>query len=125
MSIEKNLKSLKDQLEEINDVRSVTKILAEKIQFLAQQGYQQSQATESIDEKIRMLVGTIQTLANEVVEFHNNKEKEVEILEIKIELLEKIIEESPSQDTSVPSIIEEKSEEDTTDELDEDEKKDS
>ena len=123
MSIEKNLLKLKKQLKEINDVPKVTKEIAEMVQFIAQQGFKNSQTTESIDEKIQALIQTVQDLANTAINFHNKKEKEVEILNIKIELLEKIIEENNKQATEVHDIITDIQDLEDFEEITEDEKK--
>lgn len=129
MSIERKLEDLKRELVELNDVSAATKEIAERTQLLAQQGFQQSQTTDSIDEKIKVLIQTIQVLANEAIDFHNKKEKEVEILNIKIELLEKIIEETvvvsiPTPPTAKDVSVENFANESMND-LNEDEKKDS
>lgn len=98
MSIEKNLEELIKEKSDLNDAVSATKLIAERIQRYAQQGFQQSQSSESFDEKIQVLVQTIQVMANEAIEFHNKKEKQHEVLDIKIELLKKIIEETQPEE---------------------------
>jgi len=91
MSIQSKIEELKNQRDEANDVVKATAEVANSIQMLAQQGFKFANETNSIDDKIKLLIQTIQSMANDAIVYHNEKEEHMKLLDIKISLLEEVL----------------------------------
>ena len=83
-----NIKEIKQELDEKNDAVKATKEVAEKITTQVQTQFQKFGATQSIDERIQVLAESAKDCVAIAEDFHNDLEKQVNDLKLKIETLE-------------------------------------
>ena len=83
-----NIQEIKQELDEKNDAVKATKEVAEKITTQVQTQFQKFGATQSIDERIQVLAESAKDCVSIAEDFHNDLEKQVNDLKLKIETLE-------------------------------------
>ncbi len=113
-----NILEIKEELQKTNDGVAATKQVAELVINAVGAQFQEFSSTQSIDEKLKILVESSKTAVTIVEDFHNNLEKEVNDLKLKIETLETLLdrvkkfeEEAGQQNVSIEDDGEKKGEE--------------
>ena len=86
-----NIKEIQDELAKKNDAVTATREVAQKVIGKVQESFQKFGSTQSVDERIQILADSSQGCVTIVEEFHNELEKEVDNLKLKIETLEQLL----------------------------------
>ena len=86
-----NIKELKSELAELNDGVSTTKEVAEKVIKQVQEKFAQYQQTQSVDDRIKLLVESSQGCVDIVENHHNSLEKKVDNVKLQIKTLENLL----------------------------------
>jgi predicted transcriptional regulator len=127
MGIKDKKQELENERSEINDVVKATGEIAELVQRTVTSGFQAANQSDSIDGRIQGLIQTLQSVANAAIEYHNDKEKAINEIDIKLGVLNELLSEELEESNddimdSVQETIETMFSQDTV-ELEDDEKK--
>lgn len=101
--VEKKLSELEAKKLEANDASKRVAELGAKIKSVINQGIDTVNATNSVDEKISTLAGTLQLVSNTINDFSTRHYALLHDLDNKIAVLEEVLEEyieSPQDDLS-------------------------
>ena len=86
-----NIEEFKSALEKANDGVAATKKVAEAVIAQVQGKFQEYSGTQSVDERIKILVDSSQGCVKIVEDFHNDLEKQVNDLKLQISTLETLL----------------------------------
>jgi predicted transcriptional regulator len=93
MGIKDKKQELENERSEINDVVKATGEIAELVQRTVTSGFQAANQSDSIDGRIQGLIQTLQSVANAAIEYHNDKEKAINEIDIKLGVLNELLSE--------------------------------
>lgn len=99
MGIKDKKQELENERNEINDVVKATGELAELVQRTVTSGFQAANQSDSIDGRIQGLIQTLQSVANAAIEYHNDKEKAVNEIDIKLGVLNELLSEELEEES--------------------------
>jgi DNA repair ATPase RecN len=89
--IKKSIEEIQQQKTASNDGVSVSKTIAEKVIESAQAAFKKYGATQSVDERIKILAESVQDCVKIVEDFHNELEKKVEDFTLQIKTLDDLL----------------------------------
>jgi len=86
-SVDKKIKKIQQEKSDKNDAVKASFEISNKIQQIVSAGYSASQKTQSVDERISILVNTLQNAANLAIDFHNKLENDIKSFDVKLDIL--------------------------------------
>lgn len=89
--IKKNIEEIQQQKSASNDGVLASKTIAEKVIAGVQSAFKKYGATQSVDERIKILAESAQDCVKIVEDFHNELEKKVEDFNLQIKTLEDLL----------------------------------